>query len=162
MNITFNKLTEKHFPLLLKWLGISHVKQWWDKNIDWTIEKVKIKYGPRVANKDIKCFIIEYEEVPIGYIQIYDAYKFPRSKTFSGLPTNLGAIDFFIAEEEYLGKGLGSLIISKFIEEHNSFDHLFVDPDSENIAALKTYLKVGFKEVQKHVDVRKTWMIYTR
>ena len=162
MNITFNKLSEKHFSLLLKWLGASHVKQWWDSNIDWTIEKVKIKYGPRVNNKEIKCFIIECDEVPIGYIQIYDAYKFPRSKTFSGLPTNLGALDFFIGEAEYIGKGHGYFILKQFLEEHNGYDHLLVDPDIENLAAIKTYLEVGFKEEQKHEDIGELWMIYTR
>ena len=157
--ISFDALNEKHFPMLLKWLNAASVKQWWDANIEWTPEKVKIKYGPRVDNKDIRCFIINNEDVPIGYIQLYDAYRFPRSKPLSGLPTNLGAIDFYIAEEEYLGRGLGEVVLKLFIDQFNEFQHLFVDPSSQNFAAVATYTKAGFKQLDQQQSKGELWMV---
>jgi len=55
---------------------------------------------------------------PIGYIQIYNAYDFPRSKTLLGLPANLGAFDIFIGEESALQQGLGSKAIGKASKIH--------------------------------------------
>jgi hypothetical protein len=42
--------------------------------------KIKVKYETRIGNNDIHCYIIVYNETEICFIQIYDAYKFPRSK----------------------------------------------------------------------------------
>ncbi|MBY0292843.1 MAG: acetyltransferase, partial [Alphaproteobacteria bacterium] len=47
-HITFIPLQEHHFPLLLKWLEVPHVKAWWDQNILWTSELIKEKYGAYV------------------------------------------------------------------------------------------------------------------
>ncbi|MBL3285323.1 GNAT family N-acetyltransferase domain protein [Rickettsiales endosymbiont of Paramecium tredecaurelia] len=62
-------------------------------------------------NDVIQAFIIYSDQNPIGYIQIYNAYDFPRSKTLSALPANLGAFDIFIGEEAALQQGLGSKAI---------------------------------------------------
>ena len=51
--------------------------------------------GPQ---KPIQGFIIHNNRDPVGYIQIYNAYDFPRSNSLLGLPENLGAFDIFIGE----------------------------------------------------------------
>ena len=110
--------------------------------------------------KPIKGFIIHNNQTPIGYIQIYNAYDFPRSKPLLGLPENLGAFDIFIGEEEVLKQGLGSKAISQFLNIHGSqYYHIFADPDSSNIAAIKCYAKTGFKKVSEHADTVEVWMV---
>jgi len=170
MTITFEPLHESHFPLLLKWLEASHVKKWYDKDVAYTLDSVREKYGPRIQslraegvaiqNKAIQSFIIILEQIPIGYIQIYNAYDFPREKPLSGLPQNLGAIDIFIGNESYLKKGLGSKAISEFLEIYgNKYSHILADPDSNNINAIKCYEKAGFKKInEKNGEI---WMIKT-
>lgn len=37
MIIKFIPLAELHFSLLLKWLNTSHVKSWWDRDVNWTL-----------------------------------------------------------------------------------------------------------------------------
>ena len=69
-----------------------------------------------------------YDElgIPIGFIQIYDAYKFPRSKPLLNLPRNLGAVDIFIGDEALLGKGIGAMALNLFIEKYSEFEYILV------------------------------------
>lgn len=133
-----------------------HVKRWWDRDIHYTIGLVWEKYssyakGYKIINgvrKPIQGFIIQADQTPIGYIQIYNAYDFPRSKPLSRLPENLGALDIFIGEMKYLRQSLGSKAISEFLKLHDrEYSHIFADPDSSNFAAVKCYEKAGFKEI---------------
>ena len=44
-NIIFKKLSDSHFPLLLKWLESPHIKEWWDRDVKWTKELIENKYS---------------------------------------------------------------------------------------------------------------------
>ena len=98
--------------------------------------------------KPIHAFIIYVDDTPIGYIQYYNAYDFPRDGyQLNNLPKSLAAIDMFIGHENYLGKGIGSKSLELFLDSHvfTEFDYAFVDPDSSNLSAIKTYENAGFK-----------------
>lgn len=168
MNITFTPLTEPHFPLLLKWLQRPHVKAWWDNNIQWTSALVYEKYITYTKNyklengiaKPIYAYIVCTDNVSIGYIQIYNAYDFVRSEALENLPAQLGALDIFIGEEHYLKQGLGSKIITQFLKEYsNSYTHIFVDPQKNNTAAIRTYEKLGFKKIKECLDTSELWLL---
>lgn len=168
MNITFQHLKESHFPLMLKWLELPHIKKWWDQDIIYNLEKVYEKYAPYVhgyknegnVDKPVFAYIINASEVPIGYIQLYNAYDFPRGAKLEGLPENLGAFDIFIGEEEYLGKNIGSLSLQKFLHQHgNNYSHIFVDPTRDNIAAIKSYEKAGFIRLEEQKYDNEVWML---
>lgn len=168
MKITFAPLAESHFPLLLKWLETPHVKKWWDQDVAYTMDLVREKYisyikGYKLINgaqKPIQGFIIHNNQDPVGYIQIYNAYDFPRSKSLFGLPENLGAFDIFIGEAAALQQGLGSKAILEFLKLHgNPYTHIFADPDINNLSAIKCYAKAGFKRVSEQQDTGEVWMI---
>lgn len=109
MKISFRCLSEADFTLLLKWLEEPHVKAWWDPEIQWTLDLIKEKYGSYVkgyklygnVRKSINAYIICIDEVPIGYIQLYNVYDFARSIPLTGLPDSLGAFDVFIGEKTF-------------------------------------------------------------
>ena len=168
MTITFEPLHESHFPLLLKWLEAPHVKKWWDQDVTYTMDLVREKYSSYIKGyklvdgvpQPIQGFIIHNNQNPVGYIQIYNAYDFPRSKPLSGLPQSLGAFDIFIGEKEVLGQGLSSKAIVQFLKLHGGqYTHIFADPDSNNVAAVKCYEKAGFKRVLEQQDTKEVWMI---
>jgi hypothetical protein len=48
MKISFEHLTDSHFPLVLKCLESPHVKQWWDQDIVYTERLIKEKYSDYV------------------------------------------------------------------------------------------------------------------
>lgn len=171
MAIHFTPLQDAHFPLLLKWLETPHVNAWWDMDIQWTPQLIKEKFGSYVhgykleqgVRKPFQAYIICMNDVPMGYIQLYNAHEFPRDYPdgLEELPTSLAALDFFIGEEEYLGKGLGSHILKRFLEEYVDpfYDACFVDPDTANIRAIRAYEKAGFKAIKTIQEGSMTWMV---
>jgi ribosomal protein S18 acetylase RimI-like enzyme len=169
VKITFIPLTESHFPLLLEWLETPHVKSWWDQDVRWTLASIQEKYSDYVKgykrdngiSKPIEAYIICTEDKPIGYVQIYNAYDFPRSKPLFGLPKNLGAFDIFIGNEKYLGQNIGSKAIKKFFSLYgHQYAHIFVDPDSDNLAAIKCYEKAGFRRLLEQKNTGEVWMLW--
>lgn len=168
MKITFTQLTESYFSLLLKWLEAKHVKIWWDPDVQWTDELVSQKYAAYVKGyklvhgtpKPIHPYIICVDEKPIGYIQLYNAYDFPRSKSLQGLPQSLAAFDVLIGETEYLNRGIGASAITAFLNQYAaSYTHIFADPERTNFAAIRAYEKAGFKKLSLQPDTNELWMI---
>jgi aminoglycoside 6'-N-acetyltransferase len=167
--ITFEPLSRAHFPLLFKWLKTPHVKAWWDQDMQWTPTLIQEKYesyvrGYKIHNdtaRPIKAYIIHADTAPVGYIQYYNAYDFPRAKPLIGLPDNLAAFDMFIGEEHYLCKNIGSRALTLFFTliAQGTYTHVFADPDSANIGALKTYEKAGMQHIQVHQDIHEVWMM---
>jgi aminoglycoside 6'-N-acetyltransferase len=167
-HISFSSLKSSHFPLLLKWLETSHVKKWWPEEFIWTLALVENKYQPYIQGynlvdgkkKVLKAYIISYDEQPIGYIQLYNAHDFSRKKKLDNLPGSLGAIDFYLGEEAYLGKGLGVEILNLFLSDYvTEYEYVFVDPDINNTVAIKTYEKTGFERVAVHQDTHELWLM---
>lgn len=166
---SFTPLTEEHFPMLLKWLSAPHVKFWWDKDMEWTLEKIETKYSSYTKGykyesgqrRQINAYIICTGTILVGYVQFYNAYDFARPKPLENLPLKLAAFDIFIGEEKYLNCGLGSIAINQFLADclDTAYTHIFADPDVANITAIRAYEKVGFKEVARHLDVQEVWML---
>lgn len=61
-------------------------------------------------------------------------------------PSQIAGLDLFIGESNYLGKGIGSSVIKKFINEIIPFKYklIVVDPNVENKRAIQCYLKCDF------------------
>lgn len=177
MNITFEPLNESHFPLLLKWLEAPHVKSWWSRDVKWTPELIWEKYGTYVKGykrfklqeqmieKPMHAYIICMNQKPIGYIQYYSAHDFPHEQGYetSDLPQSCAALDWYIGEPEFTGKGIGSKALEICLKLHvfKHFDHVFVDPDTANTFALRAYEKAGFKTIKKVNNGKITWMLRT-
>ena len=165
MNITFTALSKTHFPMMLNWLEEPHVKLWWDRDIVYTESLVKEKYTSYVngyklkdrEKKTIHSYIIYVDNNPIGYIQIYNAYDYIINTLLNGIAKSLGMIDFFIGNTNYLGKNLGVEILKGF--DYQDYKNILVDPDMDNIAAIKTYEKAGFKRIKEHVESNELWML---
>jgi aminoglycoside 6'-N-acetyltransferase len=75
-------------------------------------------------------------------------HDYPREDgaDVSNLPQSCGAIDFYIGDPTYIGRGLGAELLTTFLSEHiwPQYDVCFVDPEKRNVAAIKTYQKAGF------------------
>lgn len=169
--ICFIPLHPSHFPLLYKWMNAGHLQKWWGEEHPWTLQNIATKYetycmGYKIfegQKKPIHPFIIEISSQPIGFIQYYNAYDFPREsgEKLIELRQSLAALDLYIGEISFLGKGFGPLILNKFLKEHvsSSFEACFVDPDRHNIQAIRAYEKAGFTPISRPSEKNDIWMV---
>ncbi len=166
MIITFDVLTENHFSLLLKWLETLHVKTWWDSQLEWTPELIQKKYEPYLNGSNLmKAYIFSVESKPIGYIQYYNKHDFPREHDYAmELPESCAAIDWYIGEPEFIGRGIGPRALELFLDTlvFPNFDTVFVDPDTANASAIRAYEKIDFKTISEMDDDGVTLMLKTK
>ncbi len=165
--ISFEPLSELHFSHLLLWLQTPHVKATMDQDIQWDEDHIKAKCsslikGYKLVNnqpKSIQPYIINFALQPVGYIQLYNLRDFLNMPEFNDLPDNLLAIDFFIGDQGYLKKGIGSRALRIFLDQYidKQHTHVFVAAHLNNIAAIKTYLACGFKEAK--IVQNEIWML---
>jgi len=170
--IAFVPLKEHHLPIMLAWLQASHVKAWWDKDIDWTPALVSQKYGSYIRGykleqgikKPIQAFIITVDDTKIGYIQLYNAHDCLREDghRLDGLPHSLAAFDIFIGDSKYVGKGYGTALMKQFLKEYvdPQYEACLVDPEQTNVQAVRTYEKAGFVKLRNVGS--SLWMAYSR
>lgn len=157
--IGFTPLQKDHFPLIRTWLNSPHLKTNWGEDRIWTASEIEQKYSSYIQNykiengqkKTIYSFIIEYDQELIGYIQYYNAFDFAREgyqfKDVYNGPLSIAALDVYIGDPQYLGKGIGPCVIRQFLEQHifKHFPACMVDPEKENKRAIRAYEKAGFK-----------------
>jgi aminoglycoside 6'-N-acetyltransferase len=156
--IDFKPLTEADLTLLYDWFHKPHIKQWYARNADYTLEMLTAKYLPRVRHPAlISSFIIYVEQRPIGYIQRYHVshwlpaevadYDHPLFASYR--PQEIAGLDMFIAEEDYLGAGYATVALQHFIDTQirGQFAVLVVDPMQTNQHAIHFFERNGFNKL---------------
>jgi RimJ/RimL family protein N-acetyltransferase len=163
MNIHFKSLTENDLLLLHDWFQKPHVKQWYARGENYTLDMIREKYLPRILSPElIPNFIIYADTTPIGYIQLYCVkdslpdgvtdYHHPLFDDFK--PNEIAGIDLFIADENYLKKGYATLILNCFIKKYveRKFTVLITDPLKINNNAIQFFERNGFKKIKSSTN----------
>jgi RimJ/RimL family protein N-acetyltransferase len=150
MPVTFRPMTKDDLPLMHEWLQRPHVKRWWDPRE--TLAEVEAHYAPRIAGDDpVDLWLALENGRPIAFLQTY-----LQDDTTAG-------IDLFVADESRIGKGLGSELIRRFVDEvvfaRARTTACIADPEHANVASIRAFEKAGFVRVgdldERHVLVRK-------
>lgn len=105
-------------------------------------------------------FVIELASQPIGYIQCSDLFAYrTKSENPKGLFKNEApgtfCLDLFIADENLLGKGLGTQIIRQFTQKLiKEFEakKILIDPAASNKRAIRCYEKCGYRIIREQND----------
>lgn len=160
----FEPLNHHHLPLLHKWMQEPHVAEWWGEGRSWSLKEIEEKYSTYIhgfkvvegEKRSIYPFIMHFQEHPIGYIQMYNAFDFPRwgcnpKDVWTETDHSLAALDFYIGDTNSIGKGFGVKSLRAFLETQvfQHFDACLVDPEKKNKIAITTYAKAGFSTVHE-------------
>ncbi|MBA3954630.1 GNAT family N-acetyltransferase [Candidatus Dependentiae bacterium] len=147
-HFTFKQVTLDDVPLLQKWFNEQHVSTWWPvpkENEDFFTD-----FLPRMRKENMP-YIAILGNLPLGYIQLYPVDATETWLQSASLPSNTFGTDQFIAHSEYIGKGYGTRMLNDFIcyliAQDRSLSSFIVDPSPDNIGAIKSYEKVGFKSI---------------
>lgn len=91
-------------------------------------------------------------KTPIGYIQTYLIKDYRDYNQHVQVGEDVAGVDIFIGEKDFIHKGLGIIIIKKFLLEiafaNDIISSCIVGPESKNKVAIKAYEKFGFKYVK--------------
>lgn len=132
---------DKH--LLVKWLKNPSVLEYYEgRDNPFDLEKVNKKFY-NWENGVIR-FVVEYEGISIGYIQIYQIDDYDEKEKVFGM-------DQFIGETDYWNRGIGTCLVKSMVEyliEQKQATRVIMDPQIRNLRALSCYEKCGFKKIR--------------
>ena len=143
MNIEFRKFKdeENEYKLIHKWCQNKNVYEYFEQRI-LSLEEITNKYKNKLNKQEL--LIIQCDNKDIGLVQIY---KYDDNINI-GQFNNPYEYDLYIGEEEYLNKGVGTLVVNKvkdMIYSKYNADALVLRPFKKNIRAIKCYQKCGFE-----------------
>ncbi|HEY2327072.1 MAG TPA: GNAT family N-acetyltransferase [Gaiellaceae bacterium] len=165
--LAFRPLTRDDLPLLHEWLVRPHVQRWWNEGR--TLAEVEAHYGPALSGEDPTYHYIAVEDGrPVGFFQTYLYWDYPEEASRMELDPDAAGVDLFIADEERIGRGLGSELLRRFVDEYAfalpGVTHCIAEPEETNIASIRAFEKAGFHVVsawdnavdgKRHVIVRR-------
>ena len=145
--ISFRPIERADFPVMQKWLAAPHVAIWWNEPFD--MVSLEAKYGSRIdGSEPIYTYVIQFEGIPIGWIQWYRWRDFPEHAIRLGVDDRSAGIDLAIGEVEMTGRGLGPTVIREFgtnyIFSNSDLDAIVVDPSASNLHSVSAFKKAGF------------------
>ncbi len=146
--VSFRRLRIEDIALVHRWLNTPHVARWWYEDVG-PYEEVEEKYVAYIEGREgVEPYLILHGEFPIGYIQTYSISDDAEYAALIEVEDSSG-IDLFIGEEGFLYKGLGSLVIRRFLAEvvfaDESIEVCVIGPEPKNQAAIRAYEKAGFR-----------------
>lgn len=147
--ISFRKLEVKDLRLMYKWLNRDIVIEWYGKGGS-TYEEVKKRYLPYInGEKPTFPFVITCDSRDIGYIQTYMIDDYPEYSKYVNTEEHAAGMDLFIGESDFIHRGLGKYILTKFLKEYvfrlNDTSCCIIGPEPKNKVAIRAYEKVGFR-----------------
>lgn len=139
----------------MRWLREPEVARWyWDSNRK-SEQELADKWNARAAEDDgdTDRYIIVVDGEVIGEIQLSEVSKFPEAAAAITIPDSV-SVDLFIGDPEWRNRGIGTAVIRKFIREfvftRPGIKTCIIDPEPENLRAIRSYEKAGFQYVRTY------------
>jgi aminoglycoside 6'-N-acetyltransferase len=141
---------DQDYKLLHKWCSNKFVYEWFEQRV-LSYEEIVNKYRNKLLEGKQKLFLINYNDNPIGLVQIYkyDDLIFDELKEYN----NIYEYDIFIGESDYLHKGIGTKVVdfvNKYIYDNYSADCVVLRPFKRNINAISCYQKNNFHIINEY------------
>lgn len=149
--IEFKPVTKGDLPLLLQWFAEPHMQEWWGE----PDEEVALVRDMVEGRDTTRPFLIQLDSQSIGYIQYWfvGEHQTPdwleEHPWLSGFPSDAIGIDLSIGEPGLVGRGIGSAALRLFAGRlrDSGYTTIIIDPDPENLRAVRAYEKAGFRPV---------------
>lgn len=148
-DLHFRPLVEADLPTMHTWLNEPGVVRWWEgDDVSW--QAVVDDYGPN-EDENYEHWIALIDDEPVGWIQCGPIRNEPEAASWFrlGVDEHSAGIDYLIGALDARGRGLGSAMISQFVDEivfgrHPEWTQVAADPYDANIASCKALENAGF------------------
>lgn len=106
------------------------------------------KYFSSTSNDIKKCFLIEDNGNPVGFIEL-NIRNYAEGSASAKVPY----VEGWYIDEIYRGKGLGKLLMAQaeVWVKANGYSELASDAEIENTISISAHKKLGFKEIDRIV-----------
>lgn len=141
--LSFVPLAVDHLDLVRRWLAEPGVAAWWDE----ADEVFQAVLGP--GEPEVSPWLMSVDGRPVGWIQCYEADRWPESFTGAEVAPGTIGIDMSIGEPDARDRGLGRRLLRAFVDEvlptvAPDARDVWIDPDVGNERAIRCYLAAGF------------------
>jgi aminoglycoside 6'-N-acetyltransferase len=136
----FRPMSAADLPTIRRWLGTSHVAQWWHD----PSEQFELVSGD-LDHPDMAQYIVLTGGREFAYLQCYNLSAWNAG--FGPQPDGTRGLDQFIGEADMLGRGHGSAFVRTFADQLliSGTPRVVTDPDPANARAIRAYEKAGFR-----------------
>jgi RimJ/RimL family protein N-acetyltransferase len=153
--LRFRPLVAEDLRLVHEWLQRPHVQRWWSDRE--TYEEVVEHYLPAIEGKEpADHYIVLLDEQPIGFVETYLVSDYPDYAALVGVGEGVAGLDLLIGDEELTGRGIGSDLIRRFVEEvvfaSPGTTSCVAGPDARNVASVRAFEKAGFYVVKDFIE----------
>lgn len=153
VGLRFRPLARDDFGLLSEWLAAPHVQRWWRE--DHRPDAVEANYGPAVDGDDpTEVFVVEEGGQPIGLVQrgrLADDPEWREALAVASTPDDAATIDYLIGVEARTGRGLGTEIIRRLVEDtwasYPEVPAVVVSVQQDNRPSWRALERAGFERV---------------
>lgn len=139
-------------PLLYKWMHAEHVVEQWQLHLP--MPQLRVHFEKMLADDHQRLYIVLCEDVPIGYVEIYEAARDRLSHYYKAKESDMGW-HLLLGDTVVVGKGYLKpivMMLSKFIFEHTAAKKIVGEPDSK-VEAYK-WVADGFAyQLQRLIDM---------
>jgi RimJ/RimL family protein N-acetyltransferase len=141
--------------LVHEWLQRPHVKRWWSDRE--TYEEVVEHYLPAIRGEEpTDHYVVLLAEQPIGFVETYLVSDYPDYAALVGVGEGVAGVDLLIGDEELTGRGIGSELLRRFVEEvvftSPTTTSCVAGPDARNVASVRAFEKAGFHVVKEFIE----------
>lgn len=138
--VGFRPVTRADLPMLADWLRDVRVSCWW-RGAGQQLAGIAEDLG----NPAMRQWLVLRDDRPIAYAQVYPAHHW-NAPQFSDLPADTLAIDCFAAPAGFGYGGMWLNALAGLLLAEASV--LVIDPEPENLRAIRAYAKAGFVGTQ--------------
>lgn len=138
--VALRPATIADLPILSRWDEEPHVVAS-DPNDDWQWE-TELRRTPPWREQ----LVAEVDGVPVGFVQIIDP-ALEETHYWGDVPANLRALDIWIGEPEWLGRGVGTRMMELALARcfaDPAVTAVLLDPLASNVRVHPFYERLGF------------------
>ena len=145
------ELSESDVGLMADWLSDPRVLEYYEgRDRLHDAAMVREHFLARQGGPIVGC-IVEYDQSPIGYIQLYPLTDAEKAGYGYRRTLRIYGIDLFIGVPELWGRGIGTHLVTATVEYlfgQKGAEKVVVDPRTWNTRAVRCYEKSGFRKVK--------------
>lgn len=143
----FRPMTRQDLPMFRDWLSQPHIDGWWgDGGTEARLVEEDMETG--MVDMRIAQHLTGGRATDFAYIQDYNAHAF-GAPHYADQPRDARAIDTFLGDPAYLGRGFGAgYIAARLSQLRRDCPVILTDPDPANHRAIAAYARAGFRPLK--------------